>query len=150
METLPLTALGVGFLLGIRHAFDPDHLMAVTTIVSDHRSLVRSSLIGTFWGVGHTISLLVIGVGVIAFKLQVPDWLAPSMEFGVGAMLVVLGLMSIHKALGRWRLHIHFHTHGGRPHCHFHFHRLESIDQHHHRHLFRIGTRPFLVGLVHG
>src|SRR5205085_1454874 len=85
-----ITVLGLGFVLGLRHALDPDHLVAVSTIVGEHRSLKKSSLVGTFWGLGHTASLLLAGVAIIVLKLRVSEASALWMEFAVAVMLVVL------------------------------------------------------------
>ena len=140
--------LGLGLILGLRHALDPDHIAAVSTIVSESRSVRRSSLIGTFWGLGHTMSLLIAGVLVIALKVQISDRVALWMEFAVALMLILLGLKAMVKSFRGWKLHRHRHTHDGSTHTHLHLHR--DGDQHAHRHLIRSGARPFFVGLVHG
>ena len=145
-----ITVLGLGFFLGLRHALDPDHLVAVSTIVGEHRSLKKSSLVGTFWGLGHTASLLVAAVAVIVLKLRVPETLAPWLEFAVALMLVLLGARALRKALRGRRLHAHMHTHDGRRHIHLHLHRPGEEHAHTHRHLLGVGARPFLVGMVHG
>lgn len=149
-------ALTLGFSLGLRHALDPDHLVAVSTIVSEHKSLARSSLVGTFWGLGHTASLFIIGLIVILLRSSIPDHVALWMEMGVAAMLIVLGANVIWK-VGRERgfkirglkIHKHAHAHDDQPsHEHVHFH---SHADHDHRHrIFRLGRRPFVVGMVHG
>ena len=92
-----LSILAVGFFLGMRHATDPDHVIAVTTIVSNQRSSVRSALIGAFWGLGHTVTILVVGAGIILFNLVIPVRLGLSMELSVAVMLVILGLMNISR-----------------------------------------------------
>src|SRR5580704_12578371 len=90
-----LSILAVGFFLGMRHATDPDHVIAVTTIVSNQRSSLRSALIGAFWGLGHTVTILVVGAGIILFNLVIPVRLGLSMELSVAVMLIILGLMNI-------------------------------------------------------
>ena len=145
-----ISALALGFVLGLRHALDPDHLVAVSTIVSEHGSVRRSSLVGTFWGLGHTASLLCAGVVIILLKLQISETLSHWMEFAVAVMLVALGARALARALRGWKLHAHRHTHDGRPHTHFHLHRPDQEQAHRHRHLVRLGARPFLVGMVHG
>jgi sulfite exporter TauE/SafE len=145
-----LSVLGLGFVLGLKHALDPDHMVAVSTIVSESKSVKRSSLIGTFWGVGHTLSLLCTGVIVIALKVQISDRVALWMEFTVALMLIFLGLKAIRKSLQGWKLHRHRHTHNGSTHTHLHLHREGNEQMHRHRHLIRSGARPFFVGLVHG
>jgi high-affinity nickel permease len=142
--------LGLGLILGLRHALDPDHIAAVSTIVSESRSVRRSSLIGTFWGLGHTISLLIAGVLVIALKVQISDRVALWMEFAVALMLILLGLKAMLKPLRGWRIHVHQHAHGGSSHHHLHLHHPSEQYTHQHRHLIRAGARPFLVGMVHG
>ena len=142
--------LGLGLILGLRHALDPDHIAAVSTIVSESRSVRRSSLIGTCWGLGHTMSLLIAGVLVIALKVQISDRAALWMEFAVALMLILLGLKAILRSLRGWRIHVHRHTHDGRSHSHMHLHRPSEEHAHQHRHLILSGARPFLVGMVHG
>ena len=145
-----ITALAVGFVLGLRHALDPDHIVAVSTIVSECKSLRRSSLVGTFWGIGHTFSLLVVGLAVIALKLNLTERVAAWMEFAVAVMLVALGMKAVATALRGWKLHAHKHEHGGPPHLHLHVHKPGEAEDHQHRHILGLGTRPFLVGMVHG
>ena len=90
-----LSVLVIGFLLGMRHATDADHVVAVTTIVSRQASLVRAAAIGALWGLGHTVTLLAVGGAMILFKLAMPPWLGLTLELLVAAMLVVLGLVNI-------------------------------------------------------
>ncbi len=94
-----LTALFFGFLLGVKHALDADHIVAVTTIVSRSSSLLRSTLVGLSWGVGHTFTLFAAGFMVLVFKLTIPDKLALSMEFVVGIFLVLLGVPLVKQLL---------------------------------------------------
>jgi hypothetical protein len=82
-------------MLGMRHATDPDHIVAVTTIVSRERSVVKAAGIGAVWGLGHTITLLVVGGAIIAFKIGFNARLGLSMEFCVAVMLIVLGLLNL-------------------------------------------------------
>ena len=142
-EVTIFTALLFGFLLGVKHALDADHIVAVTAIVSQSRSLLRSVLVGLSWGIGHTLTLFAVGFAVLVFKLTIPDGLALSLEFVVGLLLVVLGVPLI------WRLvvtktHVHLHQHGDRRHIHSHFH--HDIPSHDHQHI----RRPLLMGMVHG
>src|SRR5437016_5894196 len=145
-----LSVLGLGFVLGLKHALDPDHMVAVSTIVSESKSVKRSSLVGMFWGVGHTMSLLCAGIVVIALKVQISERVALWMEFAVALMLIFLGLKAMLKPLLGWRIHVHQHAHGGSSHSHVHLHRPSEEHAHQHRHLIRSGARPFLVGMVHG
>jgi ABC-type nickel/cobalt efflux system permease component RcnA len=152
MDATLLTMLGLGLLLGLRHALDPDHLAAVSTIVSESKSIRRSSLIGTFWGLGHTVALLLVGVFVIALKFQISPRVALWMEFIVALMLILLGSRSLLKSLRDYKVHLHRHTHDGSEHLHVHVHRHGEHHghQHRHRHLLKVATRPFFIGLVHG
>src|SRR5437868_11300999 len=81
----------IGFFLGMRHATDPDHVIAVTTIVSQHRSTRRAAWIGIFWGLGHTLTIFVVGTAIILFNLVIPVRLGLAMELSVGLMLILLG-----------------------------------------------------------
>ena len=83
--------IAIGFFLGMRHATDPDHVIAVTTIVSQQRSAKRAALIGIFWGLGHTITIFAVGSAIILFNVIIPTRLGLSMEFSVGLMLIALG-----------------------------------------------------------
>ncbi len=138
------TALFFGFLLGVRHALDADHIVAVTTIVSRSSSIFRSALVGLNWGIGHTLTLFAVGFGVLVFKLTIPDRLALSMEFVVGIVLVLLGIPLI-RQLVAGRTHIHVHQHGDSRHLHSHAHHEETPD-HDHQHV----RRPLLIGMMHG
>ena len=145
-----LALFALGFTLGVKHALDPDHLVAVSTIVSTNRSLTRSSLAGVFWGAGHTTSLLIAGMIVLALRVSIPERFAAGAERAVAVMLLVLGLNALWRAIKSSKFHIHAHTHGGRPHIHFHTHEQDRILQHDHSHVFRMGVRSFVVGMVHG
>ena len=144
-------ALVFGFTLGLRHALDPDHLVAVSTIVSEHKSVARSSLIGTFWGLGHTASLHAVSFVILLVRTSIPHHVTPWMELPVAFMLIALGTTATWRA-GRergWQIHTHAHSHeDGAPHTHIHLH---ARDEHTHQHrLFLIGRKPFVVGMVHG
>jgi len=143
---LPLLLLGL--LLGAKHALDADHIAAILTIATENRTFWRSSLIGFCWGVGHTAILLVVGAGVLFYKLSIPaDW-NNLFEAGVGVMLIVLGF-SVGLALWRERLHVHAHEHeNAETHRHLHSHRAGA--HHHHLHRFRLEYRSLAIGMVHG
>jgi hypothetical protein len=85
----------LGFVLGMRHATDPDHVVAVTTIVSDERSLWRASSIGAVWGVGHSITILAVGGAIVIFRLVIPPRLGLVLEFCVAVMLILLGMLTL-------------------------------------------------------
>jgi hypothetical protein len=146
-----VSVLALGFALGLKHAVEADHLAAVSTIVSERRSLWGASLVGGLWGVGHTISLVVAGVAVVMFQFRIEGKLERALEFSVGLMLVALGANALRKLARGGRLHLHVHQHGGREHIHPHVHdgTPETDPQTHHG-LRLVGTRPLLVGLLHG
>jgi ABC-type nickel/cobalt efflux system permease component RcnA len=99
---LSLFAIAVlGFFLGMRHATDPDHVIAVTTIVTKQRGIARAGLIGVIWGLGHTLTIFVVGAAIILFKVAIPPRVGLSMELSVGVMLVLLGVLNLTGAL-RW------------------------------------------------
>src|SRR5215213_8653105 len=155
-SALPL--LGLGFVFGLKHATEADHLVAVSTIVSEHRSVWRSAAVGALWGLGHTASLFVAGAALIALRVRIPEGVATALELAVALMIVLLGTRILYLVLkGRRDVHVHAHTHGGRTHTHLHFH--ESRDAHaaadahavsHAWHRGLWGWRPVLVGAVHG
>src|SRR5512133_2153474 len=172
VAVLSLTLLG--FFLGMRHATDPDHVIAVTTIVARHRQRGAAALIGALWGVGHTLTILVVGGGIILLGWTVPTRMGLSLELAVGVMLIVLGIRNL-SGIGALEtespapsghdhsgMHVHAHAHGDYVHTHGHSHAPES-----HPHspeetplaridgwLGRLGTyqaiRPVVVGIVHG
>src|SRR5882672_22483 len=87
--------MAVGFFLGMRHATDPDHVIAVSTIVSRQPKLARAALIGAFWGLGHTVTIFVVGTTIILFNLSIPPRVGLSMELSVALMLIVLGILNV-------------------------------------------------------
>src|SRR5512147_1976478 len=144
------STLALGFVLGLRHALDADHLAAVSTFVSEEKSLLRSSLIGVSWGMGHTAALLAFGMAVAAFRLALTPRLAQVLEFLVGCMLIGLGLNVFFKLWRKSSLHAHAHAHDGVEHKHLHMHVAEPRHEHQHQHqhrTFRLGGRPFMVGV---
>src|SRR5436190_3827609 len=104
-----LSLLGLGFVLGLKHALDADHLAAVSTIATEKRSLLGSSLIGIWWGLGHAISLLVAGVLVMVLHVQIGPRAEMALEFCVGVMLIVLGAHALRKLFSGGRVHMHAH-----------------------------------------
>ncbi len=134
-----LYILSAGFILGIQHAFDADHVVAVSTIVSENKNLLKSSLLGALWGLGHTFTLLLAGIAVLFLKLAIPAGIAPYLEMLVGFMLVALGSLTAYRALSK-KLHEHSHYHGKQKHMHLH-------DEHSHS---SHEKRSFIVGMVHG
>ena len=143
--------LSLGFLLGLRHALDPDHLAAIAALSSGRGGLRRSLLDGLSWGAGHAMAVGVTGGTLIVFRITVPDRLVLVGEFMVALMLIGLGAAALVSALGS-RLHVHEHEHDGVVHAHLHFHAFphRGAAPHHHPHPFRMTLRPFLVGGAHG
>jgi ABC-type nickel/cobalt efflux system permease component RcnA len=145
------SVLAFGLVLGLKHAVEADHLAAVTTIVSERRSILGASLVGGLWGVGHTLSLLVAGIAVILFHLRISEQMALALEFCVGLMLVALGANALRKVMRGGTLHLHWHRHGNHIHAHPHVHDgLDERDVLHTHHGLRLSARPFLIGMVHG
>jgi high-affinity nickel permease len=136
-----LTTLGLGFVLGLKHALDADHVVAVTTITSRTQSLKKAARIGAFWGLGHTTTLLIAGIFVLALDLTIPHRLGLAFEFVVGIMLVGLGVRVLLR-IRHDKLHVHQHQHDGDVHTHLHSH--ASTPEHQH------GHTSYFVGMVHG
>lgn len=93
--------LSLGFFLGMRHATDPDHVIAVMTIVTRQRGMAKAGIIGALWGMGHTLTIFLVGAAIILFKIAIPPRLGLSMEFAVGLMLILLGILNLTGVL-RW------------------------------------------------
>jgi ABC-type nickel/cobalt efflux system permease component RcnA len=147
-ETEAVTLLGIGFLLGLRHALDADHLAAVSTVLAERPSFRASSAVGLWWGIGHTTTLLMVGAVVMAWGVPIPESVAAAAEFGVGLLLILLGGMLAHKLYReRWHLHTHAHPESG-PHLHLHSHNLQ--DDHRHPHWMVQSIRPLCIGMAHG
>lgn len=142
-----LTVLGLGFVLGLRHALDSDHLAAVSTVLAERPSWRASGLVGLSWGLGHTAMLLLVGTIVLFLRVPIPQPVAEVAECVVGLMLVVLGGLLGMKLL-RERWHLHQHDHDGTRHVHLHSH-AQSQD-HGHAHWWRESVRPLCIGMAHG
>jgi len=169
-----LAILAIGFLLGMRHATDPDHVIAVSTIVSRERSLSKASVIGALWGLGHTLTIVLVGLPIILFNLIIPPRVGLTMEFAVSLMLILLGVLNL-TGISQWlsekfspshpkvvgeHAHLHEHNH----HVHYHWHAHQPAKEHHaeslpvpiavEKPLAKLGLfhtlRPFFVGIVHG
>ncbi len=150
--------LGLGFLLGMQHALEADHIAAVASLTSGDASRRRIVVHGATWGTGHALTLMVFGGAVLLFGFQVDDGIAHWLEFAVGAMLAILGGRVIVSVL-RERIHIHFHLHSdGRSHIHAHSHKYASASHrthaaHDHAHTrlsFAHLVQTFAVGIMHG
>lgn len=148
-----LTLLGLGFVLGMRHALEADHAAAVASLALRNHSLSHSIKQGLAWGLGHTITLLAFSSVVLVLGSVIPAHVAQGLEFAVGLMLVGLGLDVIRR-LRLEQVHIHVHHHTDRPpHIHAHSHPEKSrpaMAPHEHPHPIGFPYRALLVGLMHG
>jgi high-affinity nickel-transport protein len=172
--TSGLAILAIGFFLGMRHATDPDHVIAVSTIVSRERSIAKAAYIGILWGLGHTLTILAVGAAIILLGLAIPTRVGLTMEFCVGLMLILLGVLNLTGTM-KWMSekfspahppvtgdHAHIHEHGAK--MHFHWHSHAPLSDHHgeslapppalERSFAGLGLyqslRPLFVGIVHG
>ena len=159
-----------GFFLGMRHATDSDHVVAVTTIVSRQRNIGSAAWTGVFWGIGHSLTLLVVGGAIILFGLVVPERLGMSLEFCVALMLILLGALNLRAAMRSvenvaaqgQHVHEHLHRHGDYVHSHTHGHEPDlhghdpgavppaQLDRRFGRLGFYQALRPIVIGTVHG
>ena len=146
-----LATLGVGLSLGLLHALDADHLVAVSALVSERPSPQRSALVGLAWGLGHATALGAAGVAVLLLGRAIPPGLGAWFDLAVAVMLVVVGAQAVRRGLDRTVLHAHVHAHGGEGHVHRHLH-VAGTGRHDGRlhALTHAGRRPFVVGFVHG
>jgi ABC-type nickel/cobalt efflux system permease component RcnA len=149
-----MSTLGLGFLIGMHHATEPDHVAAVCSVASRRSGIRAISMHGAFWGIGHTLTLVAVAGTCLVMRTTVPDSMASRLEFAVGLMLVGLGSHVLYRL---WRDKVHFHTHrhgSGSPHFHAHSHRSERIEHaaspHDHPHVERLPWRTLAVGLMHG
>ena len=160
-----VSILLLGFFLGMRHATDPDHVIAVTTIVARQRRVGAAALIGVLWGIGHTLTMVAVGGAIIVFGVVIPPRLGLTMELSVALMLILLGLLNV-AGIMRWitaiatPVHVHPHRHGDYAHSHGHTpaaHGHAEDDTAIARLDRRLGglglyqmLRPLVVGVVHG
>lgn len=159
----PISILGLGLLLGLKHATDADHVVAVTTIVSRQRKLRHAALVGITWGIGHTFMIVLVGIAIILFRISIPEKAQLSFEFMVAIALIVLGLLNLtgimHKLLTRFSgVHSHLHAHDTiHVHVHHHTEDLHGRTKQHeqvaefieHFGIFHL-LRPLIVGIIHG
>jgi sulfite exporter TauE/SafE len=136
MDVSFVSILALGFVLGIKHAIEPDHVIAVSTIASQSKKLFRSSLAGVFWGIGHTVTLFIVGIILLIMKGQIPEKWAMSLEFLVGIMLVYLGISTITSLK---KIHVHQHEHES-----------ETINPHGNQQKNFSYIKSMIIGLVHG
>ena len=140
-----LGGLLLGLLIGLRHAFEPDHLAAVSTLVVETRDPRRGLMLGALWGIGHTAALLAIGGALVITGAVLPDRLASAFELVVAAMLIGLGVRGIVRALRLANAGpVHAHAHGDRVHHH------AGPPEHIHARGRTLALQPLIVGVVHG
>jgi len=142
--------LAYGFLIGLSHARDPDHLAAIGTIVAERKSLWSSAFAGGVWGLGHTISLFLAGIFVLLLDFQISEQTERILEFCVGIMLPLLGLNVLRKLAQGGKLHFHAHEHGAREHAHPHLHEHDEDDEPHTHHGLKFSPRALVIGMIHG
>jgi ABC-type nickel/cobalt efflux system permease component RcnA len=142
----------VSLLLGLRHASDPDHLAAVTTLIAseEQESIKKATSMGLLWGLGHGTTLVVVGLPLVLLGQYLPEKVGQAAEVAIGAIIVVLAL----RLLVRWHrgvFHAHTHSHeGGETHRHLHSHATGSVHEHAHNATLRTPLSAYGVGLVHG
>ena len=150
---MSLTLLMLGFVIGMRHAVETDHVAAVASLATRCASVKDTVRQGAAWGLGHTLTLFLFGSMVLVLGLVMPEPMAKTLELAVGVMLVVLGL-DVLRRLIRERIHFHLHHHeDGAAHFHAHSHAGETgHDPRHHAHEHPAGFpfRALFVGLMHG
>lgn len=143
MEELALLAFAL--LLGLRHALDPDHVVAVTTLVAEERRLWPAAWLGVIWGMGHLLSIAVVGLALFWFRLPLPPRFEEGIEAAIGMLLVGLGMAALWRSV-RDRVRFTIHAHNGVMHGHFHRpgHRHPTVN------MARRQWITFGIGLLHG
>ena len=144
-----VNTLLLGFLIGLKHALEVDHVAAVASLTSKTTSTREGLTLGASWGLGHTITLFIFSSIALILDTVVSTQLALTLEFFVGCMLVFMGGAIIKKIVKK-RIHLHMHNHSdGTTHLHFHSHEQDNIE-HQHTHTQQFSIRALLVGMMHG
>ncbi|RDH87855.1 MAG: urease accessory protein [endosymbiont of Escarpia spicata] len=147
-----LGVLLLGFLIGLQHAMEADHVAAVASLATQNRTLAQTARQGVVWGLGHTLTLFLFAGVVLVFDLIMPESLARTLELAVGVMLILLGV-DVLRRLKSERVHFHAHSHGELTHFHAHSHQgggVHDADLHLHKHSERFPLRALFVGMMHG
>ena len=140
-----MASSGLGSLLGMRHALEPDHLAAVSTLVTGERNSYKAAFLGACWGVGHTAALIAVGAVLVILRAQLPARVTDAFEFSVALMLVGLGVRAIYLASRQGPAGpVHVHHHGSRVHVH------RGTPAHIHIGTWTLARRPLVVGAIHG
>jgi high-affinity nickel permease len=143
--------ISIGFLLGMRHATDPDHVIAVSTIVCQQRGIGKAGLIGAIWGLGHTLTIFAVGIAIILFKIAIPTRLGLLMEFSVGLMLILLGVLNLSGIMQKLTSKFsHGHAHLDTAIDNAPSLAMDEASQHRHSAGVLNFARPLAVGIVHG
>src|SRR3954453_9826603 len=122
-----MAVLTIGLVFGLKHATEVDHVVAVSTIVSRHKNVFHSALVGALWGAGHTASLLIVAAIVLSLRVTIPQVVSGWLELGVAIMIIFLGISALRRALKKnAHVHVHQHNHDGLSHTHIHFHEHET------------------------
>jgi len=146
-----LGILGLGLVIGLRHASEADHIAAIGSMVSEQGGVRRALRTGVLWGTGHTISILAAGIVVLGLRVAISERTSRVLEGGVALMIMTLGGVALSRALrDRKDFHRHSHTHGGHSHTHLHVH---GPDEEHvpsdPGHARPVGVKPLLVDVMH-
>ena len=151
-----MAVLTIGLVFGLKHATEVDHVVAISTIVSRHKNVFHSAVVGALWGAGHTATLLIVAAIVLSLRVAIPERVSGWLEFGVAIMIVGLGISALRKALQQnAHVHVHQHSHNGQSHTHIHFHENETehrpaVQSRHSHSVSRLGWKPVLIGMMHG
>jgi len=137
-----LVPVATGFLLGCIHAFDVDHVIAVTAFASKQAHTRGAAAYGLVWGLGHATTLVVLGLASLVLKVIIPPMVESIAELGIGGMLIALGVWTLRNVFRRKHIHLHTHSHDGVEHLHFHTHK--QGPEHTHKHSM------FIIGATHG
>lgn len=149
-----LIFLATALILGTRHALDPDHVVAVSTLVAEERRLWPAARLGLIWGFGHLLPLTLLGLPVLLLQFELPESMELVVDLGVGLLLIGLGARTMWR-LHQERMHFHVHHHDGEEHGHFHF-RDNGAGHAHHHHVHPLPSRnnqrliTFFIGVMHG
>ena len=151
-----MAVLTIGLVFGLKHATEVDHVVAISTIVSRHKNIFHSAIVGALWGAGHTASLLVVAAIVLTLRIAIPERISGWFELGVAVMIIALGISALSRALRQnAHVHVHQHRHDGLSHTHIHFHENETehepaLPSQHSHVVSHLGWKPVLIGMMHG
>ena len=151
-----MAVLTIGLVFGLKHATEVDHVVAISTIVSRHKNIFHSAIVGALWGAGHTASLLIVAAIVLTLRIAIPERISGWFELGVAVMIIALGISALRRALRQnAHVHVHQHRHDGLSHTHIHFHENETehepaLPSQHSHVVSHLGWKPVLIGMMHG